>query len=62
MATNSLDHDENCHKSTKLRLVGNNEVTNYNGFIAAVARKICDVCENRARHTPDYYGEEHQLR
>jgi hypothetical protein len=39
---------ENHHTSTKLRWVDNNKVTNYNGFAAAAARKISDVCENHA--------------
>lgn len=30
---------ENYRISTKLRLVDNNKVTNYNGFIAAVTQK-----------------------
>jgi len=36
---NSLVDDEKCHVSTKLTLVGNKEVTNYNGFVAADAHK-----------------------
>ena len=53
---------ENYRISTKLRLVDNNKVTNYNGFIAAVTQKICDVCENHAAADEIFHSEQHQLR
>lgn len=39
MVVNVVIIRENCRISTKLRLVDNNKVTNYNGFIAAVTQK-----------------------
>ena len=46
MLVNLLFIRENYRASTKLRVVDNSKITNYNGFFAAVAQKIGDVCEN----------------
>lgn len=48
MVANVTTIRENYRISTKLRLVDNHKITNYNGFVAAVARKIRDLCENHA--------------
>jgi hypothetical protein len=62
MAAKVVITRENCRTSTKLMMVDNTKVTNYNRFLPLQPReKFCDVCE-KMLSLQKIHSEQHQLR